>query len=237
MVIMKTDLGRIEKWIKEAWEKLAEETNKSRWVQWTEAAAITYPLYYQLERLRNKHNVDPRIIVIPQFRFTVPVRAECGNETHYKGYERKERAVYYDLAIVRFEKGTPTLPTRGMLPKENWCFIWCFKPRPLVLFEAKFIDELGNLGEDFEKDFKKLEKAFGWKNNAPKRAYLCIRYRENGEKLTMKLVPRGSESKLKHIRVAEIVAENKRYKPYIWPYKEWRKIRFRANKKSKRKEK
>ncbi|MBU2617808.1 MAG: hypothetical protein KKI07_03945 [Euryarchaeota archaeon] len=228
-MIVNINLDEIEKWINEAWEKVAKEINKSRWVQWTEAAAITYPLYHHLERLGGKHNINLEIAVVPQFRFTIPGHAECGDKKHYEGYERKkgERDVNYDLAIVRFEEPIPTADESQERP---YCSLWCFKPRPLVLFEAKYVEDLKSKDfvEGFAKDFKKLEKAFDWTNNSLQRAYLCIVYMESEGGLSKEIVPRSSEPKLDRIRVAEIVCEKKdgHYRPYIQPYKEWCKIHF-----------
>jgi hypothetical protein len=224
-MVMKID--EIEKWIKDALDETAEELSESRWVQWKETALIVHPLYHHLEHLREKHSVDSGIVVIPEYRYTVPANAEC-KDHYYKEYERKGRAKSYDLAIVRFEKRIPSVDK--LRDKQEDCNLWCFKPHPLIVFEAKEFKKLTDFRKKgfragFKRDLEKLEETFTWPK-PPKEAYLCILYEESEEESSGKKPP---EFKSNHIQIAEIVLDKdtNRYisHPFL-SYEKWRKKRF-----------
>lgn len=199
----KNNLKKYENWIKKAWIKTGLDfLKKGRNILWKEASAIKYPFFLYLECLRKEYKIGENIVVIPEYRPTVPNNAKCKNENCNcsNNYKKNEEIDHIDICIVKFSE---TLPKD--VKSDDTRSLWCFEHQPIIAMEFKWSVEYNKKTKSqIEKDIGKLRRII---KRGCKLAYFCDIYNSEIEK----------SNGLRFVK--ELVKNNKKFRIPMGSYK------------------
>ena len=208
-------LKSLEDWIEKAWKCTSKDfIDNNRWILWTEAAALKYPFFHNLERLREEFNTK-RVMAIQEYRPIAPKSARCSKDgcSCKHGRQSKDGGKKIDLCIVQFEEELPfnIIYTE---PKQKWEHnLWCFKPKPIIAMEFKYF--LEKIEKDaIKKDISKLEGMLD--KYGSELAYLCI---VSDSQPSKKILPLENSENEEKFRVAIGTCDNDLEKWKVIPYK------------------
>jgi len=171
-------MNNIDKWIEKSWRKTGFDFLKNhRAILWTESAALKFPFFLHLERLRYKYNIDRSLVIVPEYCPTTPDNAKKHHNDYPKCVCKSDKFhgksnMKIDLCIVKFNN---PVDIPYPYPSDEWRNMWCFNPQPTVAMEFKYLSEFNK--QSLKDDIFKLNLMIN--NHKTKICYLCFVVNQN----------------------------------------------------------